>query len=369
MRVEYRQTARNNAHRSAFSLRGRRCYAAKPLAPSLISDAYDAAQYAFLRLAIDNPVKLRQSTVHVLGICHHDPINPFLISSAWQEIGVKDKQGLVIALESSDTRLSVLNKALQSSPSLHQAIKDLVDHPPPSLSLEPTLSNVQLEQWHSALNSALSSSFCLPIQASDIPYHFLMGHPQYSEEIAACHFASQSSVPVVAIDLPVGHSLNEQASAFEFCGKVYEAITLTALDSEASSETEKSLGQSFRSWADEAAGLSQPHFTPPTSFCLESFIIGVLAVSCLNPAMMKSYNELDQEANPLAFDVVVTQRNDYMAQQIGDLASTPAGWRRRIKYGLSYPDVARTPPPSRILAIVGRSHVNGLIQALTKQYK
>jgi hypothetical protein len=339
-------------------------------APSPLADAFDEAQSQWLDLAM-HPIRIGPSSVaHVLGLCHHDPLNPFLISATLQEIESPGaSEGLVIALESSDTRLNVLKKALRASPSLSQTISALSNNPPASLSLNHTLSNVQLEQWHSDLNFALSSSFCLPVPASDLPNHFIMGHPQYSEELAACHAASLRSAPIIAIDLPVGHPLNEQASAFEFNGEVYEQMALAALDSQKDSGSNdqddgSSLSQCFRTWIDEVLSLTT---LPSSSFDLKSFMLGVLAVSCLCPAMMDRYNVLDREANPFAYDVVVSQRNTYMAQQVIDLATIPSGWGRMIKYGMISPDVAKTAPPGKILMIVGRSHVRGLIEILTQR--
>ena len=370
-----RLDAINNRQNSYIKPRVRCCLRAARLAhpaPPLLTDAFDEAQYKWIKLS-QHSVRVGETDVHVLGVCHHDPVNSFLIKTAMQDIQPLsanriNKDDFIVAIECSDIRLSVLTKAREASTAIRETISSLSSDPPPPLSLpggEHGLSDKTLQQWHRDLNDALSSSFCLPTDPADINHHFIFGHPHYSEELSAIYHASLRSAPVIAIDLPVTHPLNEQASAFDFSGEAYEAIALDALDSDHGSSDPNnhgSLGSMFRSWALEAATASG---SSASALQLHSsFILGVLSVSCLDPLMMDVYNKLDEELNPLAFDVVVNKRNEFMSKQIKDLALVPSGLSRLIKYGLRNSQVAKRPPPGKILAIVGRSHARGLIDLL-----
>lgn len=222
------------------------------------------------------------------------------------------------------------------------------------------MSGKELAVWHAAINAALTSSFCLPLGASEDVAHYALGHPRYSEEVTAAFLAASSGLPLLAVDLPVGHELNERAQAYSYEGPEYADLGLRALEQgqDAVGASHSGLREGFERWGHELSAHPQARHAGGGDE-LNGFVRDVLVASCLTPSQMEVYDSLDQAVNPRAHEVVVQARDKYMAGRLRQVAEAK-GLARLMQLGPG----AGMQPPQRVLVVLGRSHMHGVRKQL-----
>ncbi|KAG1675141.1 hypothetical protein FOA52_003364 [Chlamydomonas sp. UWO 241] len=306
--------------------------------PAAVSEAWVASYRAWVDLAMNQPVELHgtdakgvawNSSVHVLGVCHHSAANARAVHEVAAAVG---PDAVAFENDGSDkTWRNRMTKVAQSAPMM-KLVNRLMHTPLTSYQqAHGQLTAKERVEWVACLDLA---GVGLGPFSSD---HLLLGMPAYSDPIAAAFIARKLGASFIFIECPDSRSMSAEAQLKLQEEEEAEGEREEQEESAYMRLTEQALGESlaasFRLWEESDLG---------------SELLRSAAFSAMLDAVMPERKPSTLASSPKKMQEASVQRERGMCHTIVDLCSGKLAGK----------------PRKRVLVIVGRSHVAPLIELL-----